>query len=139
MTKKISTTSSKIDCNKLLKIVSDKTCGGIVLFLGTVRNYNNKRKVTKLRYTAHLKMALHQLRKIINVAEREYKLKHINVIHRIGILKPGEVSVAVAVSSSHRKEAFAGAKYIIDTLKHDVPIWKEEFYQDGKKWLGEVC
>lgn len=135
MTRVVEITEQQIDVNNALQQIRSEECGGIILFLGTTRSNNNGRTVTRLNYISHVEMSIHQLNKIVDKAIEKYSIKHVVVIHRIGQLKPGEISVIVAVSTIHRKEAFEGARFIIDELKKHVPIWKEEFYDNGKCWL----
>ena len=134
----ISITEKPIDVNKLLNDVSDQSSGASVLFTGTVRDHNKQDKVSKLHYEAYQEMAKKILQEIENEIHTKWKINKFSAIHRIGTLKVGEVSVAVAVSSEHRKEAFEACKFGIDSIKEKAPIWKKEFAESGAEWLEGV-
>ena len=134
----ISITEKPIDVNKLLDYVSDQSSGASVLFTGTVRDHNEQDKVSKLHYEAYQEMAEKILQEIENEVHTKWKINKFIAIHRTGTLKVGEVSVAVAVSSEHRKEAFEACKFGIDSIKEKAPIWKKEFSKSGTEWLEGV-
>ncbi len=134
----ISITEKPIDVNKLLNDVSDQSSGASVLFTGTVRDHNKQDKVSKLHYEAYQEMAEKILQEIENEVHAKWKINKFIAIHRTGTLKVGEVSVAVAVSSEHRKEAFEACKFGIDSIKEKAPIWKKEFTESGAEWLEGV-
>ncbi len=134
--KLISITEKPIDVNKLLNNVSDQSSGASVLFTGTVRNHNEQDKVTKLHYEAYQEMAEKILQEIEIEVHKKWNINKFVAIHRTGTLKVGEVSVAVAVSAEHRKEAFEACKFGIDSIKEKAPIWKKEFAESGTEWLG---
>jgi len=134
----ISITEKPIDVNKLLNDVSDQSSGASVLFTGTVRDHNKQDKVSKLHYEAYQEMAEKILQEIENEIHTKWKINKFVAIHRTGTLKVGEVSVAIAVSAEHRKEAFEACKFGIDSIKEKAPIWKKEFAQSGTEWLEGV-
>ena len=109
--------------------------GAICTFVGVVRDHNAGRAVRYLEYEAFEDMALPLMEEIAVEARRRWAITSIAIVHRLGRLEIGEASVAVAVVSPHRAEAFAACRYAIDTLKSRVPIWKKEFYADGAVWL----
>ena len=109
--------------------------GAVCLFVGVVRNENQGRAVLRLEYEAYEEMALPLLEEIAAETGRLYPVTDVRLVHRLGRLEIGEASVAVAVSSPHRAEAFAACRFAIDTLKTRVPIWKKELYADGSAWL----
>jgi molybdopterin synthase catalytic subunit len=109
--------------------------GAVCLFVGVVRNENQGRAVLRLEYEAYEEMALPLLEEIAAETGRLYPVTGVRLVHRLGRLEIGETSVAVAVSSPHRAEAFAACRFAIDTLKARVPIWKKELYADGSAWL----
>jgi molybdopterin synthase catalytic subunit len=109
--------------------------GAVCLFVGVVRNENGGRRVRYLEYEAYEDMALPLMEQIAAEALQRWPLTGVRMVHRLGRLEIGEPSVAVAVTSPHRPEAFAACRYAIDTLKASVPIWKKEFYEDGSAWL----
>ncbi len=110
--------------------------GGLVTFLGAVRNHTRGRPVTKLEYEAYAPMAVKQLEKIALEAQARWPGVLISVSHRVGTLLPGEAAVAIATSAPHRHDAFRACEHVIDRLKQDVPIWKKEFFEDGEVWVG---
>jgi len=132
----ISITDKPIDVNKLLNDVSDQSSGASVLFTGTVRDHNEQDKVTKLHYEAYQEMAEKILQEIEIEVHKKWNINKFVAIHRTGTLKVGEVSVAVAVSAEHRKEAFDACRFGIDSIKEKAPIWKKEFAESGTEWLG---
>ena len=134
----ISITEKPIDVNKLLNDVSDQSSGASVLFTGTVRDHNEQDKVSKLHYEAYQEMAEKILQEIENEIRTKWKINKFIAIHRTGTLKVGEVSVAIAVSAEHRKEAFEACKFGIDAIKEKAPIWKKEFSESGIEWLEGV-
>jgi len=134
----ISITEKPIDVNKLLNDVSDQSSGACIVFTGTVRDHNKQDKVSKLHYEAYQEMAEKILQEIENEIHTKWKINKFIAIHRTGTLKVGEVSVAVAVSSEHRKEAFEACKFGIDSIKEKAPIWKKEFAESGAEWLEGV-
>ncbi len=109
--------------------------GAVCLFLGVVRNENGGRAVTHLEYEAYDAMAAPMLEDLAAQARARWPVTDVHVVHRVGRLEIGEASVAVAVTSPHRGEAFEACRWVIDTLKATVPIWKKEFYADGAVWL----
>ena len=125
-----------IDVEGLLANVKDDSAGATILFLGTIRNHNEGYEVSAIYYEVYMRMAEEAMAKIEAEAIKRWNLKKFAAIHRIGNLKIGEVSVAIAVSSEHRAEAFEAARYAIDQIKSEVPIWKKEIINNGKeaKW-----
>ena len=109
--------------------------GAVCLFVGVVRNQNGGRRVRHLEYEAYEDMALPLMRQIAADAAARWPVTEVRLVHRLGRLEIGEPSVAVAVASPHRAEAFAACRYVIDAVKAQVPIWKKEFYEDGAEWL----
>ena len=134
----ISITEKTIDVNKLLRDVSDQSSGASVLFTGTVRDHNVLGKVSQLHYEVYQEMAEKVLQEIEIEIHKKWKVNKFIAIHRTGTLKVGEVSVVVAVSAEHRKEAFEACKFGIDAIKERAPIWKKEFAEDAVEWLEGV-
>ena len=130
--------SHPIDPLALLSSVEDKGSGGVVLFLGRVRDHSHGEKVIGLEYEAYEPMALRQMEKIAAEVHRRWPVRRLAMVHRTGHMEIGEISVAIAVACAHRAEAFEACRYAIDTLKHSVPIWKKEFRPDGSFWV-EGC
>jgi molybdopterin synthase catalytic subunit len=109
--------------------------GALCLFVGVVRNENGGRPVLRLEYEAYEEMALSLMAEIEAFVLARWPVTEVLLVHRLGPLAIGEASVAVAVASPHRAEAFLACRHAIDTLKARVPIWKKEFYADGSLWL----
>jgi molybdopterin synthase catalytic subunit len=122
-----------IDVEGLLANVKDNSAGATILFLGTIRNHNEGYDVSAIYYEVYMRMAEEAMAKIEAEAIKRWNLKKFAAMHRIGNLKIGEVSVAIAVSSEHRAEAFEAARYAIDQIKSVVPIWKKEVINNGKE------
>lgn len=128
-------TRAPLERDALVAAVSDPAVGGIVVFEGVVRNHARGKQVRYLEYEAYVEMAEQQIREIIVEAQRRWGVERVAVAHRFGRLEIGEASVIIVVSSSHRGEAFDACRYIIDTLKATVPIWKKEVATDGEEWV----
>lgn len=117
--------------------VDDPGAGGIVIFSGVVRNETGGRPVKFLEYEAHAPMAEAKMREIgESLRARWSGVKRVAMLHRIGRLEIGEASVLIAISASHRGDAFEACRYAIDTLKRTVPVWKKEHFEDGEVWVG---
>jgi molybdopterin synthase catalytic subunit len=124
-----------IDREAVIESVTNNSAGALVTFEGRVRDHARGKKVTSLFYEAYGEMALRQLEEIRTQAMERWPLVEIGIVHRVGHLDLGETSVFIAVSSVHRKEGFEACRFIIDTIKARVPIWKKEFYEDGEVWV----
>ncbi len=111
-------------------------CGGIDVFIGTVRSATKGKAVVQLEFEAYEKMALSEMRKIAEAVLAKWAVQHIVIHHRTGILQVGEIPVIIAVSAAHRDAAFDACRYAIDTLKQTVPIWKKEVFADGEVWVA---
>ena len=110
--------------------------GGIDVFIGTVRNATKGKKVLRLEFEAYEPMAISEINKITDQVFINWPVQKVLVHHRTGVLKVGEVPVIIAVSAAHRAAAFEACRYIIDTLKDTVPIWKKEMFEDGEVWVA---
>jgi len=110
--------------------------GGIDVFIGTVRNATKGKAVLRLEFEAYEPMALTEMEKIVKQAIEKWPVQKALVHHRTGVLQVGEVPVIIAVSAAHRAAAFEACRYIIDTLKQTVPIWKKEIFEDGEVWVA---
>lgn len=112
--------------------------GAIVTFEGRVRETNEGRRVTKLHYDAYPEMAGEVLGDIVGRARDMHPLVAVRVVHRTGTLVVGETAVAVVVAAAHRAQAFDAARFVIEAVKAELPVWKREEYEDGStRWLGE--
>jgi molybdopterin synthase catalytic subunit len=128
--------SEKISVDRLLSQLEDHSTGAVVLFLGRVRDQAEGRKVTEMDYEAYPDMALKKMAEIENQVCERWPVRKIVMIHRTGRLQLGEISVAIAVASAHRKEAFEACHFAIDRLKETVPIWKKEYCKDAEHWVA---
>jgi molybdopterin synthase catalytic subunit len=116
--------------------VMSPQAGGIDVFIGTVRNSTKGRKVIKLEFETYQAMAIKEMEKISEQAFNQWPVQKILIHHRTGTLQVGEIPVIIAVAAAHRDAAFDACRYIIDTLKQTVPIWKKEFFEDGEVWVA---
>jgi molybdopterin synthase catalytic subunit len=129
-------THEPIDYHALTEAVRRPNCGGVVLFLGTVRDLTGDQVTVALDYEAYPGMAEKKLAQIEEETRARWPVGEMALVHRLGHLDVGEVSVAVAVSCPHRAEAFEACRYAIDRLKQIVPIWKKENWADGRtEWV----
>lgn len=119
----------------------DPSCGGYVSFEGWVRNHNEGREVQRLEYEAYESLGVKEGERILQEAAERFPIQHAACVHALGNLELGAMAVWVGVSSHHRDAAFAACRYIIDEVKHRVPIWKKEHYVDGDSgWVNcEAC
>jgi molybdopterin synthase catalytic subunit len=124
-------TADPIDPARLLGDTLSPDDGAALLFWGVVRNQNDGRPVSHLEYSAYTEMAEREMRRIADEARERFGTGGIRVIHRTGRLAIGEASVAIAVASPHRAEAYEASRYVIEQLKQRVPVWKREGYVDG--------
>ncbi len=129
--------SERIDLDELRKAALAQTSGAFVMFEGWVRNHHDGRDVLRLEYEVYTPIALREAEVIIQEAHEQFGPIHAVGSHREGVLEIGEIAVAVAVSSAHRDEAFRAGRYIIDEVKHRLPIWKKEYFCDGSiEWVN---
>ena len=125
-----------IDLAAILDRVQSHAAGAVVLFLGTTREITAGRRTESLEYECYPEMARRKLTELEAEARQRWPITACAIVHRLGHLELGEASVAVAVSTPHRQDAFAAAKWLIDTIKQDVPIWKRENWSDGtNEWV----
>ncbi|PHQ57150.1 MAG: molybdenum cofactor biosynthesis protein MoaE [Lutibacter sp.] len=129
-------TAEKLNLQDCYNFVQDASCGGIALFVGTVRNATKNKEVTLLDFSGYEPMAVKEMRKIANIALEKFSIHKIAIHHAVGELQIGDIPVIIAVSSAHRKAAFEACEYAIDTLKESVPIWKKEHFEDGQVWVN---
>ena len=129
---RIAIVRAAIDPAAVLALVGDPADGAVLLFLGTVRDHADGRSVGGLRYEAYQDMAEKELNVIAEEAVRRLGTDRVAVVHRVGDLSVGDVSVAIAVSSPHRAEAYQASRFIIEEIKKRLPVWKHEKYEDGE-------
>ena len=129
----------EIDLEGLRRRAQAPRAGAVLIFCGDVRNHSLEKDVSFLEYEAHERMALKQITKIIEQAQQKWEMHKVEVIHRLGKLKVTDCSIAISVSTSHRNDAYEASRYIIDTIKHSVPIWKKEHFVNGVSNWSEGC
>ena len=129
-------TFKEIDIPSILKSIDDGGAGAKVLFMGTVRNFSENGDILGMTYESYIGMAEEKIKNIETDAKNKWGIKKIRIIHRIGELAIGDNSVAIAISTSHSKDAFAACQFILDKIKREVPIWKQEKILNGEtKWV----
>jgi len=124
----------KIDSQQIISDLKQSQDGAVVIFDGVVRNHTRGRKTLYLDYEAYEPMALSEMQALAEHAKRQFSIRSLAIVHRIGRLRIGETSVLIAVASEHRAAAFDACRWLIDTLKRTVPIWKKEYFEDGAVW-----
>ena len=129
-------TEKTLNLQACFDFVKDPGCGGMAIFVGTVRNTTQKKEVKFLDFSAYEAMAVKEMQKIAEQALLRFTIKKIAIHHAKGLLQIGDIPVIIAVSSPHRKDAFDACQYAIDTLKETVPIWKKEHFSDGEVWVN---
>jgi molybdopterin synthase catalytic subunit len=127
--------SAPIDVAALVERVRADGAGAVATFLGTVRDHNRGRRVLHLIYEAYSDMARSEMESVVRQARARFDVSGIALVHRTGRLEIGEVAVAVAVAAAHRAHAMDACRFVIDTLKKTVPIWKKEVFEGGAAWI----
>jgi molybdopterin synthase catalytic subunit len=130
-------TADSLSVDELVRVVLTGGDGAVVTFVGTVRDNHQGRRVLALEYEAYPDMAVAEMRRIGCEMIRKWGLHGIAMRHRTGKLAVGEISVAIAASSPHRREAFEACSEALDMLKATVPVWKKEYFEDGEVWVGQ--
>lgn len=126
-----------IDERRLRQMLDNDSCGAFVSFEGRVRNHNNATTVNRLTYYGYEELAINQGRQIIEAAKNKFEITQAVAIHRIGALEIGDIAVWIGVVSAHRYPAFDACRWILDAIKADIPVWKQEYYQDqSSQWLS---
>nr|VFJ68906.1 MAG: molybdopterin synthase catalytic subunit [Candidatus Kentron sp. DK] len=133
----IAVTREPIDTAALDMNAVDPACGAVLTFSGTVRDTHHQHRVRMLSYEAYEPMAQLELERVAAECRRRWPdIRKVQVVHRFGKMEVTESSVYITVSAPHRGDAFSGLRYLIDTIKKDVPLWKKEFYENGEsEWL----
>lgn len=127
-------TLEPIDGPKFIANAKQGEDGAVVVFDGIVRNHTRGRKTLHLDYEAYEEMAAKQMEELARQARSQFGVRHVTIVHRLGRLRVGESSVLIVVASAHRGQAFEACRWLIDTLKKTVPIWKKETFADGAVW-----
>jgi molybdopterin synthase catalytic subunit len=125
-----------LDVEECYRLAHSNDAGGQTVFIGTVRNQTQNKKVVKLVFEAYTPMAIKEMQKISLTLEERWGALKVVIHHRVGELLVGDIAVIIAVSTPHRAAAFEACQYAIDTLKETVPIWKKEFFEDGEIWVA---
>lgn len=130
----VSIVHQRIDAHTIVTSLERPEDGALVIFDGMVRNNSRGRRTLYLVYEAYEEMALAQIRVLALKALADFPIRDVAIVHRLGRLEVGETSVLIAVASAHRAAAFDACRWLIDTLKKTVPIWKKEHFEDGAVW-----
>lgn len=131
--------NTPLDIDDFAVIEQFPRCGGIGIFIGTVRNHHEGRSVEALKYTAYAPIAEKMIRQIELDIQIKYQVEYVRVIHRVGHLAIGEKAIIAIAYAAHRREAFAACEEAVERVKHEVPVWKEEFYTDGTHQFVSGC
>jgi MoaE-MoaD fusion protein len=123
-----------IDSQQVLNSIKRGEDGAALVFEGVVRNQSRGRKTRYLEYEAYVEMALQQMESLAAQALTQFQIRDVAIVHRLGHLEIGETSVLIAVASAHRAAGFDACRWLIDSLKRTVPIWKKEYFEDGAVW-----
>ncbi|MBP2617779.1 molybdenum cofactor biosynthesis protein MoaE [Chryseobacterium jejuense] len=129
-------TEDTLNITECLALAQDLSSGGIATFIGTVRNVTQNKSVVRLEYECYQSMATKEIKKIADQAMALFSVRNIVVHHRTGILYPGDAAVIIVVNDGHRDAVFDACRYVIDTIKKTVPIWKKEIFEDGEEWVS---
>jgi molybdopterin converting factor subunit 1 len=124
----------KIDVRSIRDEMDHPENGAIVVFEGVVRNNSRGKRSLYLDYEAYESMALNEMQKLAQASLERFKVRDVRIVHRLGRLEIGEASIAILVASAHRAAGFDASRWLIDTLKKTVPIWKKEYFEDGAVW-----
>jgi|SRR5580658_4090813 molybdopterin synthase catalytic subunit/molybdopterin converting factor small subunit len=130
----VALTRERIETEKLVAEAKKPEDGAVVVFDGIVRNHSRGRQTLYLEYESYEEMALAQMRELAAKARERFGVRQVTIVHRLGRLEIGETSVLIVVASAHRAQAFDACRWLIDTLKQTVPIWKKEMFADGAVW-----
>jgi MoaE-MoaD fusion protein len=131
---RIELTRDAIDAQRIVASAKNGEDGAVVVFDGIVRNNSRGRQTLHLDYEAYEEMAYKQMRDLAAQARERFGIRHVTIVHRLGRLLIGETSVLIVVASAHRAQAYESSRWLIDTLKKTVPIWKKETFVDGAVW-----
>ncbi len=131
---KVALTRNRIHADEWIAGLKRGEDGAVVVFDGIVRNNSRRRNTLYLEYEAYEEMALREMRALAAKAVEEFAIRDLVLVHRLGRLEIGQTSVLIAVASAHRAAAFDACRWLIDTLKKTVPIWKKEHFADGAVW-----
>lgn len=125
-----------LDTNKVYKELSDSNSGGICVFVGSVREFTNNEQVIALEFETYETMALKEMDKLADIALEKWKLNKVVLKHAVGKKEVQDAVVIVGASSAHRSACFEACRFLIDTLKETVPIWKKELFKNKSVWVS---
>ncbi len=129
-------TDEPLDIQGAFDFLRTEHTGALNVFVGTTRSRTGERQTERLSYEAHIPMALHEMEKLAQQVMKQWPVHRVCLLHRLGEVPAGEASVITGVATPHRAESFAACRWLIDTLKRQVPIWKKEIYTDGsQEWV----
>ncbi|NNC94003.1 MAG: molybdenum cofactor biosynthesis protein MoaE [Chitinophagales bacterium] len=126
----------KLSLDECYSFIQNNKSGGNCIFIGSVRDRSQGKQVEELHFEAYKEMAVAEMSKISKEVLKMNEVQRIYIAHREGELQIGDIAVIIGVSSKHRDDAFIACRYIIDTLKETVPIWKKEIFTDGVSWVN---
>ena len=132
----VALTREPIDADRVVATAKSGEDGAVVVFDGIVRNHSRGRRTLHLDYEAYEDMAVNQMRELAKKARERFGVRQVTLVHRLGRLEIGETSVLIVVASAHRSAAFEACRWLIDTVKQTVPIWKKETFADGAVWAS---
>ena len=125
-----------LDVGAVFAALQTPRAGGVAIFVGTTRQWTAGEETVRLEYEGYEAMALKEMHRLADEAAARWPIERLCIVHRLGVVPPAEASVVVGVATPHRAEAFEACRYLIDTLKQQVPIWKREVYADGTtEWV----
>ncbi|UOF89921.1 molybdenum cofactor biosynthesis protein MoaE [Fodinisporobacter ferrooxydans] len=130
-------TNDEINVNELMKHVSNRHAGAILAFVGIVREFTGDKQTIHLEYEGYAKMAIQTMYQICDEIQERWPAAEVAMTHRLGVLQPEDISIAIVVATPHRPAAFEAGRYAIERFKKIVPIWKKEKWSDGSEWIGE--
>ncbi|MDI9872045.1 MULTISPECIES: molybdenum cofactor biosynthesis protein MoaE [Flectobacillus] len=131
----IAIADSPINIQECIDAAQSERAGAVDVFIGTVRNHNKDKSVVRLEFETYDSMAVKKMQELADEAQVRWNTEKIVMVHRKGVLSIGDVAVVIAVATPHRAASFEACKWLIDTLKQVVPIWKKEVYDNGEEWL----
>lgn len=132
---RVELTRDAIDAKVITDVLKAGEDGAVTVFDGIVRNNTRGRKTLYLEYSAYEEMALAQMRSLAAEAKQRFAVREVAMVHRLGRLEVGETSILIAVAAAHRGPTFEACRWLIDTLKKQVPVWKKEHFVDGSVWV----
>lgn len=125
-----------LDIGAACAFLQTPRAGGIDVFIGATRQWTDGEETVRLEYDCYEAMALKEMERLAQEAEARWPVERVCLLHRLGVVPPAEASVVVGVATPHRADAFAACRFLIDTLKQQIPIWKREVYADGQtEWV----